>query len=127
MHSFHRFARLLGSSKEVVNVNSANDQDPLVGLDFALDVGTQPAVARIYFARLQRAPEGSEHSTTERGDNIVKSCGMRFGEFCRIQAIMPGNRSMNAEDYWLRLSWQLCDSKRARPPFDPNVGHIHWI
>src|SRR5260370_19063953 len=40
---------------------------------------------------------------------------------------MLGNGSMNAEDYWLRLPGQASYSKRPRPPFNPNVRHIHWI
>jgi hypothetical protein len=46
-----------------VNVNSANYQNSLIGFDFPSYIGTQPAVARIDFARIQRAPEGSYHST----------------------------------------------------------------
>jgi len=39
---------------------------------------------------------------------------------------MLGNGSMDAEDYWLRFPRQVRYSKRPRPPFDPNVGDIHW-
>jgi hypothetical protein len=53
-----------GFDKEVMNMNSANYQDSLIGFDFPSYFGTQPAVARVYFARFQRAPEGSDHSTT---------------------------------------------------------------
>jgi hypothetical protein len=110
-----------------MNVNSVNYQNPLIRFDFPSHFGTQPAIACIYFARIQRAPEGSDHSTTQSGDNIIERCRMRFGQFCWIQSIMLGNGSMNAEDYWLRLPLQVRDSKRSRPPFNLNVGHIHWI
>jgi len=125
--AFHGFPGLLGSIQEVVNVNSANYQNPLIGFDFPSDVSTQPAIARIYFARIQRAPEGSNHSTTQGGHNIIERRRMRFGQFCWIQAIMLGNGSMNAEDYWLRFTGQVRYSKRSRPPLNLNVGHIHWI
>jgi len=127
VNAFHSFPRLLGSIKQVVNMNSANYQNPLIGFDFPFHLGTQPARARIYFARFQRAPEGSDHSTTEGGHNIIERCRMRFGQFCWIQAIMLGNGSMNAKENWLLLPWQVRYSKRSRPPFNPNVGHIHWI
>ena len=39
--------------------------------DFPSYLGTQPAVARVYFARFQRAPEGSDHSTTQDSHNVV--------------------------------------------------------
>jgi hypothetical protein len=110
-----------------VNVNSANYQNPLIGFDLPSYVGTQPAVARIYFARIQRAPEGSDHSTTQGRHNIIERRRVRFRQFCGIQAIMLGNGSMNAEDDWLRLPGQVRYSKRPRPPFNPNVGHVHWI
>jgi len=118
---------MLGSSKYEVNVNSANYQDALIGFDFASYVGTQAAVAGIDFARIQRAPEGSNHSTAQGGYNIIDRCRMRFGEFGWIQAIMLSDGSMNAEDYGLRLTGQVGNSKRSRPPFNLNVGHIGWI
>jgi len=108
-------------------MNPANYQDALIGFDFASNVGAQAAVAGIDFARIQRAPEGSDHSTAEGCHNIIDRRRMRFGEFCWIQAIVLGNGSMNAEDYWLGLSGQVGDSKRPRPPFNLNVGHIGWI
>jgi hypothetical protein len=52
-------------------MNSANYQNPLFGFDFPSHLGTQPAAARIYLARIQRAPEGSDHSTTKGGHNII--------------------------------------------------------
>jgi hypothetical protein len=105
--AFHGLRSRLGSLKEVVDVNSANYQNPLVGFDFLPDIGTQPTVACIYFARIQRAPEGSDHSITQGGHDIIKRCRMRLGQFCWIEPIMLGNGSMNAEDYWLRLPGQV--------------------
>jgi hypothetical protein len=127
VNAFHGFPGLLGSIKQVVNMNSVNYQNPLIGFNFPSHFGTQPAVARIYLARFQRAPEGSDHSTTKGGHDIIKRCRMRFGQFSWIQAIMLSNGSMNAENYWLLLPWQVRYSKRSRPPFNANVGHIHCI
>jgi hypothetical protein len=59
-----------------MNVHLANYQNALIGFDFSSHFGTQPAGARIYFARLQRAPEGSEHSTAKGRHNIIDGCGM---------------------------------------------------
>ncbi|MGA6988235.1 MAG: hypothetical protein WBZ01_19400 [Terriglobales bacterium] len=54
-----------------MNVNSANYQDPLIRFDLPSHLSTQPAVARIYFARIQRAPEGSDHSTAQGRHNVI--------------------------------------------------------
>src|SRR5260370_36753001 len=95
-----------------MNVNSANNQNPLIGFDFPSHLGTHPAVARIYFARFQRAPEGSDNSTTQSSHDIVERCCMRFGQFRWIQAIMLGNGSMDAKHDGPRLPWQVRYSKR---------------
>jgi hypothetical protein len=110
--AFHGFPHLLGCIKKVVNVNSANYQDPLIGFDFPSYFGPQPAIARIYFARIQRAPEGSDHSTTQGSHNVIQRCRMGFGQFCRIQTVMLSNGSVNAEEDWLRLAWQVRYSER---------------
>jgi hypothetical protein len=102
-----------GFIKEVMNVNSANYQNSLIDFDLPSYLSTQPAVARIYFARIQRAPEGSDHSTAQGGHNIIERRCVRFAQFCWIQSIMLGNGSMNAEDYWLRLAWQVRYSERS--------------
>jgi hypothetical protein len=60
-----------GFIKEEMNVNSANYQDPLIRFDLPSHLSTQPAVARIYFARIQRAPEGSDHSTAQGRHNVI--------------------------------------------------------
>jgi len=87
-----------------MNVNSTNYENPLIGFDLPTYFGMQPAVARVDFARIQRAPEGSKHSTTQGGHHIIERRRMRLGQLCRVQAIMLGNGSMDAEDDWLRLS-----------------------
>jgi len=70
--AFYGFSDLFGSIKYVMNVHLCNYQNPMIGFDFPSHFGLQPAVACIYFARLQRAPEGSEHSTTQGGYDIIK-------------------------------------------------------
>jgi hypothetical protein len=76
VNSFHGFPGLLGSIKKVVNMNSANYQDPLIGFDFPSHFGTQSAIACVYFARFQRAPEGSKHSTAQGSYNVIKRRSM---------------------------------------------------
>ncbi|MGA8539845.1 MAG: hypothetical protein WB566_10120 [Terriglobales bacterium] len=127
MHTFHGFTGLLSSLEQEVNVYSANYQNPLIGFDFPSYFGAQAAVARIYFARFQRAPEGSDHSTTKGSHNVVNSCRMRFGEFCWIHTIMLSNGSVDAERHRLRLPWQMRDSKRSQTAFNPNIRHIDWV
>jgi hypothetical protein len=124
VNAFDGLPDVLGSLKYVMNVSSANYQNSLIGFDFPSHFGTQSAVASIYFARFQRAPEGSYHSTAQGGYNIINGCRMRLGEFCGIEAIVLGNSSMDTEHYGLRLPRQASQSKRPRPPFNLNLGHI---
>src|SRR5713101_3592675 len=65
VNAFHGFSYPPGSIEQKMDVDSANHQNSLIGFDFSSNFGTQPAVACIYFARFQRAPEGSDHSTTQ--------------------------------------------------------------
>jgi hypothetical protein len=69
--ALNRLPDEFGFIKEEMNVNSANYQNSLIRFDFPSYFGTQPAVARIYFARFQRAPEGSDHSTTQGSHNVI--------------------------------------------------------
>ena len=84
-----------------MDVNFANYENSVIRFDFPPHISTQLSVARVYFARFQRAPEGSEHSTAEGGHHIVQCCGVRCRKLRGIDAIMFGNGPMHTEHYKL--------------------------
>src|SRR6266516_1171539 len=76
--AFHSFAHLVRCSKPEGDVNSPNHQHTLFTFNLAADTGYEPAVARVNFARFQRAAEGSQHSAGRGGNDVVDGGGVRF-------------------------------------------------
>jgi hypothetical protein len=60
----------------VVNVNPLDDQNLALELDLTSRLTGEPAIACVYLARLQRAPEGSRQSAAGGGDNVVERGGI---------------------------------------------------
>src|SRR5689334_8662948 len=79
MYAFDGLAHIFRSSKLHLDMDPANDQHAVFSFDLSANVSSQPATAGIDFARLQRAPEGSEHSPAGRSDNVVQGCRVRLG------------------------------------------------
>ena len=59
-------------------VNSPNHQHALFTFNLAADTGYEPAVARVNFARFQRAAESSQHSAGGGGNDVVDRGSVRF-------------------------------------------------
>jgi len=78
VHAFHSFAHLVRCSQREGNVNSPNHQHTLFTLNLAPDIGHEPAVARVNFARFQRAAESSQHSAGGGGNDVVDRGSVRF-------------------------------------------------
>jgi hypothetical protein len=125
--TFHDFSISSIRIEKEMNVDFADDQNTLVGFYLACHIGAEPAIAGVDFARFQRAPEGSNHSTAQGGYNVIKRRRVRFGQFRGIHAIMPGDGSMDTEDNWLRLARQPRYSQRPGPPFNLNFGYINRV
>jgi hypothetical protein len=104
MDTFHGLSIACIRIENEVNVYLADHQNTLVGFYLARHLSTESAVACVDFARFQRAPEGSAHSTAQSGHNVIKRRRVRFGQFRWIDAIMLGDGSMDAEDNRLRLA-----------------------
>jgi hypothetical protein len=60
----------------VVNVNPLDDQNLALELDLTSRLTGEPAIACVYLARLQRAPEGSRQSAAGGGNNVVERGGI---------------------------------------------------
>ena len=60
----------------VVNVNPLDDQNLALEFDLTPRLTGEPALACVYLARLQRAPEGPSQSTAGGRDHIVERGGI---------------------------------------------------
>jgi len=63
----------------VMNVDAFDDQNLVLELDLTSRLTDEPAIACLYLARLQRAPESPCQSTAGGGDNIVERGGIGRG------------------------------------------------
>jgi hypothetical protein len=125
VHPFDGLAYIFRSTKLHIDMNPADDQHTLFNFDFSANICSQPATARIDLTRLQRAPEGSEHSPARRSDNVVQRCRVRLGQSCLINSIVFGDGAMHAEFDWIRLTGKLRNAERSLLPFDMNVGNVN--
>src|SRR5438093_6420236 len=105
-------------------MDSPDDEDAIFDLDFAAHIGCKPAIACINFARLQRAPEGSDHSATRGRDHIVERCGVRFPKLALINPIVPGDRTMDAESDGICLTGELCDTQWPFASLDVHLRNV---
>ena len=121
MNTLHGSPGLVGSSQYIMNVNSANDQNSLIGFDFPSNFGTQSPIARVYFARFQRAPKGSNHSATGSGHDIIDGCGVRFAYFVFVNPVVFCNRPMDAERDGFLFPGEIRQTQRACAPVEMNV------
>jgi len=78
MYAFHCVARTFRRPKRKVDVNPSNYQHTLVSFNLAADGGGEPAVARVNFARFQRASESAQHSAGRGGNDVIDRCRVRF-------------------------------------------------
>ena len=101
MHTLYRFAHFLWRDQLHGHMNPADDKYSLVPLHFARYISYQPAVAGINVTRLQRASEGSDHSTGRCGDGIVQRGRVRLFNQGWINFVVLRNGAMDAERHRL--------------------------
>ena len=108
MHTFRSLPVLFRDCEFVVYVNAFDDEHAVLCLfDFPTNFAGQLAV-RLDFARLQRAPEGSEQSTRYGRNQIIDGRGMGLSKVLCLHSIVLRNRSMHAEDHRFGFAGKLC-------------------
>jgi hypothetical protein len=119
MYAFCRLTLVFSNLQLVLNMNALDNEHSILRLlDFSTNLACQSTVG-FNFARLQRAPEGSEQSTGNRGDQIIDGGGMGLAEVLRSNSVVLGNSSMHTEDDWFGLAGKLGITNW--PPFSFNV------
>jgi len=81
-------------------MNPPEYQHALIDFDFTARDRRQTITAGRNLARLQRAPEGPEQSTTRRRHDVVESRGVRVRHLS-LDAVVAGDRPVRAETDWL--------------------------
>ena len=94
------------------DMNTPEHQHAVLDLDFAVCHGVQATPACDDLARLQRAPKGTEQSTTSRGDDIVDRGRMGISHLA-FDAVMTSNRPMRAKAYRFWFGRKLRETERA--------------
>jgi hypothetical protein len=105
--AFHSFAHTFRRSKVERDVNSPDHEHTIFIFDLAADVGREPAIARVDLARLQRAPEGSNHSATCGGNDVIDRCRVRFTYFVWVNSVVLRDCAMYAERNGFLLTRQI--------------------
>ena len=82
------------------DMNPPEYQHALIDFDFTTRDGRKTITTGRNLARLQRAPEGPEQSTTRRRHDIVESRGVRVRHLS-LDAVVAGDRPVRAETDWL--------------------------
>ena len=106
-----------------LDMDTSDYQDVVLKLYLATHVGCQPPVTCADLARLQRAPEGTDQSTTGRCNDIIKRRSMRFGNIW-LYTIMRGDCTVHAEGDRLRLAGNIRQPQRTANPLDAGIRYI---
>jgi len=106
MNALNRFLRFRRRREVINNMNAPDHQYSIFQLDLASDFGRQMFVARVYLARLQRASEGTNESTTGSRYHVVKR-GRVWLNNLRVDAVVLCYRTMDAKAHRLWLGWQV--------------------
>jgi hypothetical protein len=97
----------LGRGGEVIgDVDAADDQDIVLELDLARDLGGEAAVAGVDLARLQRASEGAGQSAAGGGHHVVESGRVGLDDL-GVDLVVGGHRAVHAEDHGSGLRRQI--------------------
>jgi hypothetical protein len=83
-------------------VNSLDDQDLLLGLDFSKCLGDQTPLAGGNLTRFQRASEGSDESAGSTSNDVIERSGARR-KGIRRDVVVFSNRAVNAKRRRLTL------------------------
>jgi hypothetical protein len=105
-------------------VNAFNDENAILRFfNFSAYLSCEPSIG-LDFARLQRAPEGSQQSTRYRCDQVIDRGCVGFSKILGIDPIMLRNCTVHAEYHRLGLAGKL--SRTNRPPLtlDMRLGYI---
>jgi hypothetical protein len=108
------------------HMNSADDEDTILQIDFTHRFRDKAFVRCVDLTRLERASKGSGKSTGSRGNNVVQGCSVRFehrwGHF-----VMFRHCAVDAEDHGRRLRGEICSAHGSFYPLDSDFGTVDYF
>jgi hypothetical protein len=118
MHFFDRVADLLWRGQAMVDEKTTNDKNAILSLYLATHVAGECSLSCLDIPRCQRGGKGALQSGSRGGHYIIERGRTRFFDRSRIQAVVFGDCSMNAEGDGHRLCGQERSPDCARLAFD---------
>jgi hypothetical protein len=124
MDSGSELARVRADPQTILDMDSLDDQNFVLDLDFSRDFRGEIALGQLNAARLQRASQGAGQSPAGCGDDIVESRGARWKPL-GIDAVVFGDLGMDAEESRFFLGGEIGPADRTPDPFDSNSGGVN--
>ncbi len=120
-------ADVLWYPQPMVDENSTNDEDAVIGLYFAAYVAGKRPSACLDIPRCQRGGKGALQSGRCGGNNVIDRRGARLLYRGGIQTVVLGDCAVNAkvDRHW--FCRQVCDSYRPRAAVDFPFIYICWF
>src|ERR1700730_10058397 len=106
-------------------MNAADDEHAFFRFHLPCHLSQELAVTSIDVTRFQRASKSAQHSTGSRGNHIVQSGCVRLHDLGRIDFVVLGNRTVDAETDRLRLTRQSGDAQRTSLSLNSYFGNVH--
>lgn len=104
-------------------VDAADDEDIVLGFDFAGRVGDKAIVRGRNLTRFQRASEGAGESAAGSGDDVVQGGGVGL-EDVRGYFVVFGNGAVDSEEDGLRLGGEIRAAQRSFDALDADMRAI---
>ena len=127
VHALNGFKRLFGRDQPHRHMDAPNDEHAFLRFNLASHFPHELPVARIDVTRIQRASESTEHSTGGRGDHVVNRRGVRLRKLGRVDLVVLGYRSVNAEQHGFGFTRQVSDPNRSNFPLNTSFRNVHYI
>jgi hypothetical protein len=118
VHSLRVRPSLCGYREAIVDSDSLDHKDAVLGLDLAGGLGLVSLGIDLDLTRLQRAGKGAGQSATGRRDDVVKRRSVRR-ILRRVDAVVLGDLGVNPECDWALLRWKVRQPLRPAEPLDP--------
>jgi hypothetical protein len=123
VHSLCVRPSLLGDREPIVDSDSLDHEDAVVGLDLAGRLDLVALGIDLDLTRLQRVGKGAGQSASGRRNDVVKRRGVRR-ILPRIDAVMLSDLRVNPERDGTLLCGKIRQPLRPAEPFDPDSRNV---